>query len=62
MESRKRSFVEEEEETRPKKRSASDANSPSHVNGVASGGGDEPRDGDNLEVSHGIVHSIEQDV
>lgn len=57
MESRKRPLVDEGDDTRPKKRTASNANSPSHVNGVASGV-DEPRDGDNLEVRTLVVKLI----
>ena len=50
MESRKRPLVDEVADIRPKKRTASEAGgSPSHLNGITSGG-DEPRDGDNLEV------------
>lgn len=50
MESRKRPHAEDEADTRAKKRALSDeSRSPGHVNGVTADG-EEPRDGDNLEV------------
>ncbi|OCH92316.1 BRE1-domain-containing protein [Obba rivulosa] len=50
MDSRKRPHAEDELDSRSKKRAVSDDNrSPSHVNGVTPDG-DEPKDGDNLEM------------
>ncbi|EMD37345.1 hypothetical protein CERSUDRAFT_105371 [Gelatoporia subvermispora B] len=50
MESRKRPHAEDEAEPHSKKRALSnDSRSPSHVNGITPDG-DEPKDGDNLEI------------
>lgn len=61
MESKKRPHADDGEHSRAKKRAVSDDRaSPSHPNGTTSSHGDEPKDGDDIEVpclQYGVVRA-----
>ena len=51
METKKRPHADDAEQSRAKKRAVSDDRaSPSHLNGTTTSHGDEPKEGDNIEV------------